>query len=193
VQRILAHQAWLAFERSDQEDFSIQKIESGSVRRIDLAPFYLVWENIDDETLRLEGDYGWPYQLVAIDLIRANERFQKMVPQAGSPPDVMAGFTAFRVHCSRCHAIDGEGGTVGPDLNVPVNPVEVREVEWLRRWIDDPSAILPTARMPRLNPSLPARRRIIDQLIRYLQVMARDRSHNVTNGAIPNEAIPDGS
>lgn len=193
VQRVLAHAAWLAFERSDQEDFSIQKVESGSRRRVALAPFYLVWENIDDNAVRQEGDYGWPYQLVAIDLIRASERFPKMVPMAGSPPDVMAGFTSFRVHCSRCHAIDGEGGTIGPDLNAPVNPVEVREVEWLRRWIDDPSAILPTARMPRLNPSLPARERTIDQLIRYLQAMARNRSRNSTNGAISNQGIPDGS
>ena len=186
VQRALDHRGWLAVARIDQADFSIQKVESGSRQRIRLAPVYLVWENLDDDALRREGDYGWPYQLVGIDLIRARERFPKMVPPEGAPADAVAGFTAFRVHCSRCHAINGEGGTIGPDLNVPANPVETRNVAWIRRWIDDPSQILPTARMPRLNPALPARDRVIEQLIRYLQAMAADPKPGASDEATPN-------
>jgi len=184
VPRVLAHAAWLAFDRVDREGFSIEKFESGTNHRIQLAPFYLVWENLDDEELRGEGDYGWPYQLVGIELIRASERFPAMVPPDDASPDAIAGFSAFRRLCSRCHAINGEGGTIGPDLNVPVNPVEFRDREWLRRWIDDPSAILPTARMPRLNPALPERDETIDRIIEYLEAMAGARP-NTDGGGSP--------
>jgi len=175
VERVVDHAAWLAFGRRDQASFSLAKRESGELRRVDLAPYYLVWENLEDSSVRYDGDYGWPYQLVAVDLIRVATRFPRMVPPAGASAEAKAGFTAFRTHCSRCHAINGEGGTVGPELNVPVNPVEVRDREWLRRWIDDPAAILPTARMPRLNPALPDRERIVSEVIAYLDAMSRDK------------------
>ncbi len=175
VKRVLDHAGWLAFDRTDATEFTIRKRESGQHKSIDLAPFYLVWANLEDPELRADGDYGWPYQLVGIDLIRARERFPKMAPPAASPQNVMAGFTAFRSHCSRCHAINREGGSIGPELNDPINPIEVREREWLQRWIDDPGRILPTARMPRLNPALEGRDQVIDEILAYLEAMSEAR------------------
>jgi mono/diheme cytochrome c family protein len=175
VQRVLDHKAWLAFARSEDEPFSILKLESGRPQRIELSPFYLVWENLDDAQVRQEGDYGWPYQLIAVDLIRAQVRFPRMAPPSSAGEHSRSGFKAFRVHCSRCHAINGEGGSIGPDLNVPFNPVEVREKGWLYRWIDDPSQINPASRMPRINPALERRGEAIDDIIAYLEVMAAAR------------------
>jgi len=175
VARVLEHAAWLAFDRSGIDGFSLLKRESGSRKRIQLGPYYLVWENLDDEQVRRQGDYGWPYQLVNIDLIRARDRFPAMLPPAGASEAAVQGFAQFRIHCSRCHAVNGDGGGIGPELNHPVNPTEVREHDWLVRWIDDPSQILPTARMPRLNPALPDRARVIDQLLAYLGAMAATR------------------
>jgi mono/diheme cytochrome c family protein len=172
IQRVLEHKAWLAFDRADEEGFSITKLESGRRRRIDLAPFYLIWENLDDAQVRLEGDYGWPYQLVGIDVIRTRDRFPDTAPSEGAPNRVLAGYASFRVHCSRCHAINGEGGSIGPDLNVPVNPVDYRERAWLRRWIDDPAAIRPESRMPRMNPALLDRAETIENIIAYLEAMS---------------------
>jgi len=172
VARVLEHEAWLAFDRSGMDGFTLLKLESGSRQRIQLGPYYLVWENVEDEQVRQQGDYGWPYQLVGVDLIRARDRFPAMQPPVGASEDAVRGFAQFRMHCSRCHAINGDGGGIGPELNHPVNPTEVREHDWLVRWIDDPSQILPTARMPRLNPALPDRARVIDQLLAYLGAMA---------------------
>ena len=172
VARLLAHRAWLAYRRADQESFSIRKLESGRVREVELAPFYLVWENLDDEVIRQDGDYGWPYQLIGVELIRARDRFPKMVPPEGSGEAALAGFAAFRRHCSRCHAVNGEGGGIGPELNSPINPVEVRDSAWLRRWIDDPSRIRSDARMPRLNPALPEREATISNLLAYLEAIS---------------------
>jgi hypothetical protein len=40
---------------------------------VPLGPFYLIWENIDDQQMRAEGDYAWPYQLAGVDLIRVSD------------------------------------------------------------------------------------------------------------------------
>jgi mono/diheme cytochrome c family protein len=173
VARVLDHRPWLAFARADQPGFTVEKRESGELKTISLAPFYLVWENLDDPTVRQQADYGWPYQLVAIDLIRARERFPKMAPPEGSSPQVMRGFAAYRVHCSKCHALNGEGGSIGPELNAEISPVEYRDPAWLRGWIEDPSRIRPNARMPALNPALPDRAAVVDQILAYLAAMAR--------------------
>ena len=183
VGRVLAHAAWLAFDRVDEPGFSILKLESGSRRRIDLSPFYLVWENLDDPQLRVEGDYGWPYQLVAIDLIRSQDRFPNMLPPAGASPEARSGFASFRIHCSRCHAINGDGGNVGPELNGPLRPAEYRDSSWLERWIDDPSRMQPTARMPRLNPALPDRRQTIADIVAYLRAMSQAKTGTLADPA----------
>jgi mono/diheme cytochrome c family protein len=175
VARLLAHEAWLAFARVGRPDFSIEKLESGQRRRVALSPFYLIWENLADAQLRADGDYGWPYQLVEIDLIRTADRFPNMVPPAAASEQVLSGFRAFRVHCSRCHRINGDGGTIGQELVRPVGPSDYRSKEWLRRWIDDPSAVVPTARMPRLNPSLGGREQAVNDILAYLDAMTRAR------------------
>jgi len=173
VQRVLQHRAWLAFDRVGEAGFSILKLESGQRKRIELGPFYLIWENLDDPQVRQEGDYGWPYQVVGVDLIRTADRFPRMLPPAGSTGAVRDGFAAFRVHCSRCHAINGEGGRIGPELNAPVSAVERHDAIWLRRWMDDPSQIAPDSRMPPLNPALPDRERILSAILAYLEAMSR--------------------
>lgn len=171
VQRALDHQAWLAFERPGA-DFTIDKLESGRRQEISLAPFYLVWENRDDAVVRAEGDYGWPYQLVGIELVRARDRFPKMTPLASADALVAEGYTAFRMYCTRCHAINGEGGSIGPELNAPGREVGRRDPAWLRRWIDDPSQFAANARMPALDRGLPDRDHTLDALLAYLHAMA---------------------
>ena len=175
VQRVLSHRAWLAFERTDQEGFTIRKRESGEIKQVELGPFYLIWENLADAVVRQEADYGWPYQLMRVDLIRTRDRFPGMLPPADASAEVLAGFAAFRVHCSKCHQLNGEGGTIGPELAAAASPLEYRDRDWLRSWIEDPTRILPTARMPALNPALPDRARTVDEILAYLQAMASAR------------------
>ena len=77
VQRVLEHRAWLAFSRTDQKGFTIQKRESGEDRTVELGPYYVIWSNLDDARILQEADYGWPYQVEAIDLIRTRDRFDR--------------------------------------------------------------------------------------------------------------------
>lgn len=175
VQRVLSHRAWLAFERRDAEGFWISKFESGRRQRVDLSPFYLIWDNLEDPQVRMDGDYGWPYQLVGIDLVRAEDHFRRMAPPVDAPDDVRAGFAAFQAHCSRCHKVNGEGGAIGPELNRVVSPVEYRRRDWLERWIASPNEMRPGTRMPPLNPALPDRDATIEQIVTYLEAMAAAR------------------
>jgi mono/diheme cytochrome c family protein len=172
VARVLAHRAWLAFERAGAPVFAIDKLESGRHQQVSLAPFYLIWENLADAQVRAEGDYGWPYQLVGVELIRARDRFPELAPPGAAPPAAQRGFREFRIHCSRCHPLNGEGGRIGPELNAAGNPAGRRDPAWLRRWIDAPSRIAATARMEPLNPDLPDRDAVIDAIVAYLQAMA---------------------
>lgn len=173
IQRVRAHRGWLAFGRPDRKLFSIDKFESGARRIVPTGPFYLIWENLDDPAVLEEGDYGWPYQLVRVDWVPSAERFPKSTPGPDVAPQVRSGFRAFLIHCVRCHAINGEGGTLSTELNRPVPAVRLREGEWLSRWIDDPSRIVPTARMPGLNPRLPDRSQTIREILAYLENRAK--------------------
>jgi hypothetical protein len=71
--------------------------------------------------------------------------------------------------------VNGDGGTIGQELVAPVSPLDYRSTEWLRRWIDDPSQIVPAARMPRLNPNVKDRERVIADVLTYLAAMTRAR------------------
>jgi mono/diheme cytochrome c family protein len=182
VRRVLAQRAFLAIDRPEIKSgasFTILKYEEGTRKRIDLAPFYVIWENLDDARTRSEGDYGWPYQVERIDLVSFRSRFGEMTPPEDAPANVLAGFEAFVVHCSKCHRVNGHGGAIGPELNYPANPTEYMKDEWLRRWIDDPAKVRFAPRMPPLNPALPQRARVIDEIVAYLQAMT---AHKIAPG-----------
>ncbi len=183
VRRVLEHRAWLAFDRAGDMGFSILKPESGTRRRVNLAPFYLIWDNLEDPRIRAEQDYGWPYQLTSIDLIEFRVGFARMAPPADAGESVQRGFEAFRIHCMQCHAINGQGGHVGPELNYPANPTEYMRSEWLHKWIDDPSNVRLAPRMPPLNPQLPHREAAIQDIVAYLTAVAPHKLN--PSGAAP--------
>jgi mono/diheme cytochrome c family protein len=140
-------------------------------RQLDPGPFYVVWSGA------AQGDphrHPWPYQLIAVEIAPFEARYPHTLP-AGLPPDAPAwtGFAVFRDECVACHAINGEGGTIGPDLNVPLSIVEYRPVEQIERFVRDPQQFRYTS-MP-ANPHLsPAQ---LSGLIAYFEAM-RERKHD---------------
>jgi mono/diheme cytochrome c family protein len=176
VRRLLRHAAFLAVGRPGTAEFSLREDRNGVTRQVELGPFYVIWENLGDARVRAEDDYGWPYQVVRIDLVSFRSRFGAMAPDRASSEEIRAGFEAFVIHCSRCHSVNGRGGKVGPELNYPANPTEYMKAEWLRKWIDDPTSMRNAPTMPPLNPKLPDRARVIDDIVAYLEAIA---SHKI--------------
>ncbi len=196
VARLLRHRVWFAFARQDAS-FAIDKPVGGEVVRTELAPAYLVWDSLRDDVIRSEGDWGWPYQIVAVEYATVAERYARLTPPqvegmaarveptdstvgettavtdpAADAASVQRGFDAFRRYCTRCHAINGQGGTVGPELNYPANVTEYLKPEWLVRWIGDPQSVRHRTPMPGLPAGVPHRDETIADLVAYLTAMA---------------------
>lgn len=105
-------------------------------RLVNPGPFYVLWRGAQQQDPEL---FARPYQLARIELARFEDVFPHTAPTGtpeGSP--AQRGYALFREYCVRCHAINREGGRVGPDLNVPQSIVEYRPEAQIRAYITDP-------------------------------------------------------
>lgn len=118
-------------------DLDVPGWEPVGHRKANPAPFYLFWEKPEQST---ENAYPWPYQLTTIDLVSFEKAYPEVVPR-GAKKDSAAwrGYQTFRARCMRCHAINRQGGTLGPDLNAPMPITKYRTKAWLKSWIKQPS------------------------------------------------------
>lgn len=134
-------------------------------RQVDPGPFYLVWSGEDQND---PHRYPWPYQLATIEIGSFERAFPHMLPRgAAENSPSAAGFALFRSECMACHSINGEGGKVGPDLNIPRSIVEYRPPEQIKQFIRDPASFRYTS-MP-AHPHLDAPQ--LDALIAYFDWM----------------------
>lgn len=135
-------------------------------RGLDPAPFYLVWALPGQQDVHR---YPWPYQLVRIERAPFEREFPHTLPQ-GEPDGAAAwvGFAVFRAECVACHAVNGEGGRVGPELNVPRSIVEYRPADQIKAYVRDPQSFRYT--------SMPAHRHLseaqLDGLVAYFRAMS---------------------
>jgi cytochrome c1 len=73
-----------------------------------------------------------------------------------------------------CHAVNGEGGTVGPDLNIPQSIVEYRpDVAQLKAYIKNPA----TFRYGQMPSNDYLSDEDLDALVAYFRAM-KDRKHD---------------
>jgi cytochrome c2 len=147
-------------------------------RELDPSPFYLVWSGSGQND---PHRYPWPFQLATIERVPFERRHPHTLP-AGEAEDGEAwrGFALFRSQCVMCHSINGEGGKVGPELNVPRSIVEYRREAQLREFIRDPESFRYTA-MPSHGHLDDAD---LDALIAYFRAMSA-RKHDPRAAAAP--------
>lgn len=101
------------------------------------GPFFLVWTG---KTQTTANGYPWPWQLRAINLVKFEDQFPAVVPTgADTRSSAYRGFEIFKTRCLRCHAINQQGGKVGPDLNAPQSVTAYRSKHMIKEMIKHPS------------------------------------------------------
>lgn len=164
--RFLAGSAWLAVSRADGRSFTVDnpsQHESG----VALGPYYLIWDNLHDPAARAQGAYGWPYQVVRIDLATPAD-YAAARPQEADTA-ATEGFKHARKYCLTCHRVAGIGGEKFPaDLREISRPLSDQA---LKSWIIEPQKMRPGTSMPPLDVLLPEaeRNRTADAIVRYLR------------------------
>ncbi|UVM54537.1 cytochrome c [Pseudomonas sp. B21-012] len=160
--------AWLAIEDPARPWPALAKGKPGA------GPFYLVWT--DPQAGRISPEQ-WPFQVASIRRLAAvAERFPAMRPAPGINADnpVNQGFAVFQKNCLACHRLNGAGDAqFGPDLNLPHNPTEYFQADFLRRYIRDPQSLRqwPQAKMPGFAAAVISDSEL-DALLAYLAHMA---------------------
>jgi cytochrome c2 len=128
------------------------------------APFYVVYTNVNPK----DGSYKWPYNLVKMHLEPLNADLAMIEPRNSAGKK---GFELFQKSCQTCHAINGVGGEMGPDLNYPKNITEYWHETDLKAFIKNPSAYRHNVKMPTLELTDAD----ISEIILYLKVMKEQK------------------
>lgn len=147
----------------------------------DIGPFRLIWTvpkgaKQAEASVRITESL-WTWSIARIDLGgTAAERFAAIRPADGEPADgpVMRGFATFQRVCFSCHSMNRAGdANLGPDLNVPYNPVEYLGDDKLTRLIRNPQALRwwPGSKMSSIDEKTLSDAELKD-LLAYLHHMA---------------------
>lgn len=136
------------------------------------APYFLVWDQKGQTTA---NEYPWPFALSKIQLTKFSDQYPSLYPKGvpKSSPEYK-GYKIFKGQCFRCHAIDRQGGKIGPDLAAPRNITEYRSREYLHQFIRDPSSY----RYSKMPPHKHLSRQNIDHLLDYLASFRKKKSSN---------------
>ncbi|CAD6557111.1 hypothetical protein LMG28727_06281 [Paraburkholderia kirstenboschensis] len=109
---------------------------------VSAGPFYLVWVGREAASVRSEQ---WPYQIAQLATQPSPSARWPVLgvdPALPATAPVRAGQSLYITQCLACHRLNHAGsGDAGPDLNVPMNPVEYFQPAELRRYIRDPASV----------------------------------------------------
>lgn len=169
--RLQAKRALLAHARADGSPFTVDN-PSQHEKGIRLGPYYLIWDNRTDAELIERGAYGWPYQVVRIELRTATDD-RALLPASPTPESRLA-LADLKEYCLSCHRINGQGGEKYPEDLLQASCRKDRNQ--LSEWIDHPERVRPGTRMPPLDRMLPPTKRgeVIDRLADYVTTLARE-------------------
>jgi mono/diheme cytochrome c family protein len=165
-EKLLEGGACIAFEDLDKssgwDPIGPQKANPG--------PFYLVWSKPTQTSL---DTHPRPWQLASFDIVTFEAAFPHTDPKVPKDDPAAHGYGIFKTYCIRCHAINREGGRVGPELNVPKSIIEYRPEEQIREYIRNPV----TFRYGNMPAHLQLTKADLDGLIAYFRAM-NERKHD---------------
>lgn len=155
-------------------DVEVPAWEPIGQQRANPGPFYLVWREAAQQSL---DTHPRPWQLASIEIAPFEATYPHTAPLTAADALATRGFHIFRESCIACHAVNREGGRVGPDLNVPQSIVEYRPEAQIRAYIRDPRTFRYSA-MP-AHPTFTEGD--LDGLVAYFRAM-KDRKHDPEAG-----------
>jgi cytochrome c2 len=128
-------------------------------------PFYLVYTLVSANN----EEYKWPYNLIKFRLESKNKNIEALQPKDNE--EAMKGFTLYQKQCITCHAINGIGGEMGPELNYPKSVTEYWKENELVDYIVDPASFRHKVKMPTLGITKQESQEIVD----YLKYMSEHK------------------
>jgi cytochrome c2 len=144
LEEVLEGEGMLAFEEPNADSGDWMSFQKGK-KQITPAPFYLVWPEVNYEKHGLP----WAYQLETIEVEKSKaNRWGQIEPNSEASDQIKKGYKLFTDYCGRCHSINLVGGSVGPELNVPMNVTEYWRESHLAVFIENPSAYRAGSAMP---------------------------------------------
>ncbi|MBI2362473.1 MAG: cytochrome c [Elusimicrobia bacterium] len=162
--QLLEGGAWLAFRDLERAP----AWEPVGDKKADPGPFFLIWEGGRTP----ERGYAWPWQVVALETTRFEDAYPHLAPAGAKPASAEArGYALFRARCVKCHGLDQEGGSVGPDLNSPRSVTEYRPKDQLKAFIRKASSFRYTQMPDQDNLS----DQDLEDLWRYLKLKSAQR------------------
>lgn len=131
--RVVEDGGWLAFGEADGGGFAPMGRAA-----LDPGPFYVVWTRPEQHDTHR---YPWPYQLAAIELTSLTKKYPHTAPDGLAADDPgWHGYAVFRSDCIACHSMNTEGGTVGPELNVPRSILEYWPADQVKAFVRNPAS-----------------------------------------------------
>lgn len=157
---------WLAIRDLDAPDGLRWSPPRANGRTSKLEPCYLVWPDVSG----WNNVYAWPYALTQIH-IEQEDLFKAMAFPRNAKQH-QDGFEAFKIHCAKCHAMNGAGGVLGPELNYPKNVTEYWRHDVLKKFVRNPGDFRRGSKMPSLAYLEDA---TLDSILDYLQYMTNEK------------------
>lgn len=151
------------------------------------GPYYLVWRDPQASGISREG---WPYHVTGFEVKESMKAtYPKIYPDSKLPENhpVSRGFKLFTKNCFACHTMNRQGdGTLGPDLNVPMNPTEYLKPNALRLYVRNPQSLryYPGSRMHAFPKEMLSDSDLTD-VISYLSHMSRRKVSGPAAPATP--------
>jgi mono/diheme cytochrome c family protein len=165
--------AYLAIEKEGEQWPTLSK----STDLTSAGPFYVIWLNAKYSQI---GQEEWPFQVVSFEVQKSIKTlYPKIFPDQGLLNDhpVQKGFQIFTKTCFTCHTLNLQGTShVGPDLNVPMSPVEYLQSFALKKLVRNPQDLRhwPNGKMPGFSKEVISDNELED-LIQYLKYMSKNR------------------
>lgn len=167
AERFGQYRAYLVFERPGHPTFSVDNRLQNETN-VALGPWYLVWDNLRNPELRVEGGTFWPYQVKQVWL--ATARLDALLP-AGTAAQHAETAALAQKYCLSCHQVNGYGGDKWP-INLAERVKSLSRPAFLQ-WVLRPDLARPGTSMPGLPDTMPTDQRaaLADKLYDYLMTV----------------------